>query len=368
MTGLPQSLVGLVENLHQEYVFVSLYKTLIRQSLQELNDSCEDLFRTLWINHALAHSLSKLLSYERISCAEWIESSNRASSVRFLDAAASLPTSFSAERYGCLLSALRASPVLLADIVRWADSKAMDTDWLVKDVFNVVYGQCVFQQDHELVLQFLGGLLEKHVNSCDSVESLFVDAEAGLSNALCVYSALIPEFKLFLVACLRNPLMELLLCNDYLEYDIAKAGKRLQSSTGDSPRFLFNEDLDTSCQMLARITNILFDCISDSMVIFPMSLKYLIGSVKSHAVTRWPGTTAAQLRKPVSNLLFGILLSSPIVGPENWGVIPADVVINSAARYNLCQVVSIIQACGWSHTQLMYKVIKHVDTVSIATQ
>ena len=366
MTALPLSLITLVEKLHQEYVFVSLYKPLIRQSLQELNDSCEDLFRTLWINHALTHSLSKLLSYERISCAEWVESLNRASSVRFLDATASLPTSFSVERYGHLLGTLRDSPVLLLDIVRWADSKSMDVDWLVKDILNVLYGQCVFQRDHELALQFLSGLLEKHVNSCDAVGSLFVDTEPALSSALCSYSALIPEFKLFLVASLRDPLAELLLCNDYLEFDITKAGRRFQSWTGDSPRFLFGEDLDASCQTLARITNVLLDCISDSLGAFPASLKHLIRVVRSHAMARWPGTSAEQLRKPVSSLLFGIILSTPIISPEVWGILPAGVVVNSAARYNLCQVMGIIQACGWSHNQQMYKVVKHVDVVSVA--
>lgn len=362
MTAQPHNLIGLVEKLHQECVSVSLYKRLINQSLQELNGSCENLFRTLWINHSLDHSLSRLRNHERLSCTEWVESSNRASSVRFLEAASSLPTSLSAERYGHMLGTFRDSPLLLAEVVRWADSKAaMDVGWVVKDIFSVVYGQCVFQQDHELALQFVGGLVEMHTNSCEAAGSLFVDAEPALRSALSAYSALVPEFRLFLVASLRDPVMELLLYNEHLEYDITKAGKRFQSSTGDKPRFLFSEDLDASCHTLARVTNVLLDSISRSLSIFPTSMKRLISRVRSQAMARWPGTTVEQLRKPISNLLFGMMLGAPLVSPEVWGILPADVVIGDASRYNLCQVMGIIQACGWSHNQQVYKVIKHVD-------
>lgn len=376
-----KDLISLVEKLRQEQEFVSFYKAQTRQGVQKLNDCCNHVFHSLWVGHTLSYGLGRVLAHQ-ISCFEWSHAYEQADAVAFVDASKALQSSLLIDHYSQFLTTLLSNPSLVSETLHWVDSEGLDTPLLISDLMSVVYGHCVFQRDHTLFLQLIKNLMKHHISTCVLPKDLFGGVEPVFSNVLIQYCAQLVDLRMFLMAAFREPLAQVLACEDYLEYDVNKAGSRIQSSaqaTGpllDSSAFLFSEDLEASCDQLAKLAMLFLESLAQLSREFPLSLKWLLGSLKLVVQQHWQGISATELRRPVSDMLFGSILGSAIVNPDSYGIISPSVVVSPVVRYNLSQISSVLQGCAWildrpagsSAKFPIHKVVKKMNMVSLVCQ
>ena len=346
-------MVSLVERLRQEKEFISFYKAQIQQSVQLLNGCCDRLFCSMWLNHALGRGL-KSISTGSADCLEWSSALMSADSVQFADAFQVLQSPLLIEKYSSFLSLLRREPKLVVEVVNWTELEGLNTSCVVSDLVSVVYGHCIFGLDHQRVLQVVKILLKQHIDGCKFPYDLFSQTEPVLSCMISEYCTQLTELKTFLSEALQEPVMRVLECAEYLEYDISKAASRLQSkdiqswSVGQTTQFLFSEDLQDSCDTLARLSSSIVCNLLDCVGLFPCELACLFRILKLLVREKWPYISVAEMQCLIGTMLFGNILGSAIVNPDNWGLVPQRIIIDPKGRYNLCQVVSVLQGCGWA--------------------
>ena len=361
-------LISLVEKLRQEQEFVSFYKSQIRQGVQELNACCDNVFHTLWLCHTLSYGLRKVLAHQ-IHCYEWSHALHQVRTIQFVNATKVIKSHIFVEKYSKFLSLLLNDPGLVSEILQKAELEGLDCNWLMSDLMSVVYGNCVFQRDHTLFLQLLKELLTLHIQRCDSPKDLFSGVESVFNKALSEYCAQLVDLRTFLTEVLREPLMKVVACREHLEYDVNKAGSRFQENT-EQKTFLFSEDLDSSCNQLAQLAMGFLENLNEFKHQFPLSLKWLLGTIKSQVHHKWPEISNSELRRPISDAIFGSILSAVIVNPDSYGVMDSGIVIGPVARYNLTQITSVLQGCAWilgkssSNKYPIHKVIKRMNVVS----
>lgn len=376
MSAESKDLISLVEKLRQEQEFVSFYKNQVRLGVQELNACCDAVFHSLWLSHTLSYGLQRVLAHH-LHTFEWSIAFGNASSINFVNASQAIQSSFLVEQYGQFLSALLNDPKVLAEVLRWAETEGLDCNCLISDLMSVVYGHCVFQHDHTLFLMLLKELLRHLVKGCDSPKDLFSGVESVFNRALSEYCSQLVELRTFLTEALQEPLMQVLMCEDYLEYDVNKAGSRFQASTEvqtgpllDTTTFLFSEDLESSCEQLAKLSMMFLESLVKLLGQLPLSLRWLLGNLKSLVQQKWSGISPTELRRPISDILFGSILSSAVVNPDSYGIVNPTMVIGPVARYNLSQVTAVLQGCAWildkpsSSRYPIHKVVKRMNVVS----
>lgn len=356
MGGELADLVGLVKNLRQEKAFVSFYKAQIRQGVQQLNASCDAIFRSLWLDHSLGQGLQRVLSHHT-ACAEWSHAYERAPEVLFVNASKCLQPNLVVERYSGILTCLLTQPRLVAEVLHWAESEGLDTPLLASDLASIVYGNCVFQRPHGFFLQLLRELLARHTERCSEPGELFCRVDPVLSCMLTEYCNQLTEFKTFLTESLQGPLFAVLACEDYLEYDVHKAGTRYQRHMEAQDRLhldgklVFGEDLEDSCAELARLASLFTESLSRHLKDIPVGIKWLLGTLKSMVMQKWAELSPERLRRPVGDVLFGLILTSAVTNPDCYGIVDPNLVIGGVARYNLYQIAAVLQGCAWIATK-----------------
>jgi len=133
---------------------------------------------------------------------------------------------------------------------------------------------------------------------------------------------------------------------------------------------LFSEDLDTSCQKLANLAMVILQRLGGASRQVPLSIRWLLGTLRVLVKEKWPSISSVELRRPISDAIFSSILSSPIVNPETFGVVDPSLIISEVGRYNLTQVMSVLQGCVWimnkttSNKYPIHKVVRLIDTVS----
>ena len=225
-----------------------------------------------------------------------------------------------------------------------------------------------------LFLLLLKELLRHLVNGCDSPKDLLSGVEPVFTRVLSEYCTQLVELRTFLTEALQEPLMHVLMCEDYLEYDVNKAGNRFQANSEgpllDGSAFLFSEDLESSCEKLAILSTMFLKNLNKMLGQFPLSLRWLLGNLKSLMRQKWSGISQVELRRPISDILFGSILSLAIVNPESYGIIDPSMVIGPVVRYNLSQIMAVLQGCVWildkpsSSKFPIHKVVKRMNVVS----
>lgn len=364
----------LVEKLRQEQEFVSFYKQQIRQNVQELNSNCDQVFHSLWLNHTLSYGLHRVLAHNSHPH-EWSRAMGYADAVKFVNASKCVDSHLFVDRYSKFLTSLLNSPELLSEILHHVETEGLDCAWAVNDLITVVYGHCMFRKDHMLFLKLMKELLKQHIDRCDSSRDLFGGVESVFNHVLTAYCSQLVELRTFVTMVLHDPLMQVLACEEHLEFDVNKAGSRFQKISEQNglvgtSTFLFSEDLDASCKKLARFSSLFLENLATMAGQLPISLQWLLGNLRSMVKQKWPHISAMDLRRPISDAIFSSILSAAIVNPDHYGVVDPSLIISEVGRYNLTQIMSILQGCIWiankpsSSKYPIHKVIRRIDVVS----
>ena len=371
---MSQGLSVLVEKLRQEQEFVSFYKQQIRQSVQDLNSSCDQVFHSLWLSHTLSYGLHRVLAHNSHTY-EWSRALASADSVKFINASKAVKSHLFVDRYSKFLTKLLNNPELLSEVLNLVEMEGLDCAWVVNDLMSVVYGHCMFKRDHTLFLKLMQELLKQHIERCETPKDLFGGVESVFNHVLSEYCSQLVELRTFLTMVLHDPLMQVLACEEYLEFDVTKAGSRFQVSSEQnglvgSDAFLFNEDLDVSCEKLAKLASHFLQNLASTSSQFPIGLRWLLGNLKTMVKQKWPHISASDLRRPISDAIFSSILSAAIVNPDSFGVVDPTMIISEVGRYNLTQIISVLQGCVWimgkpPNTKYpIHKVVRRMDVVS----
>ena len=367
-------LIVLVEKLRQEQSFVTFYKQQIRQSVQELNNNCDQVFHSLWLSHTLSYGLHRVLTHNSYT-QEWSQALSLSQSVKFVNASKMKSFHF-VDRYSVFLTHLLEDHKLLSEILHHVETEGLDCAWVVSDMMGVVFGHCVFQQDHMIFLKLMRELLKCHIERCESSKDLFGGVESVFNHMLTGYCSQLLELRTFMTEVLCEPVMQVLTSEDYLEFDINKAATRFQHLSDHnglvgSTTFLFSEDLEASCKKLANLAMAFLERLSLASHQLPISIQWLLGTLRKLVKEKWPNISPIELRRPISDAIFSSILSSPIVNPESYGVVDPSLIISEMGRYNLTQVMSVLQGCVWVMDKMsstkypIHKVVRMIDVVRL---
>ncbi len=161
----------------------------------------------------------------------------------------------------------------------------------------------------------------------------------------------------------------MLTLDDYLEFDVSKAGRRFHSNADktaslvETTAFLFSEDLDTSCGQLATLVMGLVKRLGTMLSQLPPGLRWLLGCLKRLARQRWPISLQLE-RRILADALYGGIISSALINPDTHSVTDPGVVVGGVARYNLTQITAVLQRSSWIlEKDPVAKVVKKMDMV-----
>ena len=357
------NLWDLVRTLRQDQHLVdTLWKELHKESLA-LNTSCDAIFQTMWINHMLGFALTQVLTH-RISPSEWIAALDNSAIVSFSDARQVFEPDL-VESYSRFLRNLQASPQVVAEVLLWAGKEGLATAALASDLMSVVYGHCLFRDDHVQFLQVIVHLFSDHITQCSTHKDLFV-FEHEFGRIITEYCRHLPDLKTFLTSVLRDPITEVLHTSDrYLEFDVSKANTNLQIEECNLVQYM-----NTSCQRLADISMHFLKSLNDHKSLFPAPLRWLLAHLKRLITEKWPAISMSDLRRPISDVFFRYIISTAFINPDLLGILDHLVITNEIGWYNLGQVIGVLQGCAWIMNRLdtsdypMRRVVKLMDMVS----
>ncbi len=165
--------------------------------------------------------------------------------------------------------------------------------------------------------------------------------------------------------------LEVLSFDDYLEFDVSKAGRRFHNNADktaslvETSTFLFSEDLDVSCDQLATLVMRLLKRLESMLNQLPPGLRWLFRCLKKLCRQRWPISRQAE-RRILADALYGGIISSALINPDTHAVIDPEVVVGRVARYNLTQVTAVLQRSAWGlEKDSVSKVVKKMDMVRL---
>lgn len=355
----------LVERLRQDQKVTWFKYEHIRNSFQELNGACDCIFQSLWVTNTLGLFLNRVLTH-RLPPSDWTQVQQLAADVQFLDAN-QLFAAQMVESYSRFLGNLLNSPAVVAEVLQWAGSEGLDISQLTSDLLSVVYGHCHFQHEHQMFIEVLDFLLTNHMGNCTIPKELF-GVDPIFSQVVPEYCRHLLDLKKFIKQVLHEPIMAVLAYEKgYLEFDVSKAAQRLKEMGRE---FDVVEYINVSCSHLARFCMQIIQQLHQHMDRFPPTLHWILASLKRKMVQKWHNLKPEEIRRPISYVLFGFILSTAFINPDLLGILDRRVVIGPVGWYNLSQVISVLQGCAWIMDRLdntgypMRKVVKLMDMVS----
>ena len=356
----------LVERLRQDQKIASFKYEHIRSSFLELNVACDCVFQSLWVTNTLGLYLNRVLTH-RLTASEWIQVQQLAADVQFVDAN-QLFASEMVECYSRFLGNLLNTPTVVAEVLQWAGSEGLEISQLTSDLLSVVYGHCLFQHEHQMFVEVLNSLLDNHIASCTIPKELF-GVDPIFSQVMPEYCRHLLDLKKFIKQVLHDPIMAVLAYDKgYLEFDVSKAAQRLKQKGRE---FNVVEYINISCSHLAGFCMQIIQQLHMHMDRFPLTLRWILASLKRKMLQKWTDLSPEEIRRPISYVLFGFILSMAFINPDLLGILDRRVVIAQVGWYNLSQVISVLQGCAWIMDRLdntaypMRKVVKLMDMVSV---
>ncbi|XP_037082533.1 GTPase-activating protein and VPS9 domain-containing protein 1-like [Pollicipes pollicipes] len=342
-------LLELSQCLRKEKLFVESEKAQIQDLNKKVMKAVEDLYHLSWITRQQQINLEGLiLSRAGITPAVCCRRDSHLQSAQFVDSYRQLgPID---PFYSELLQQLRSNPALVARLLLFGErSDPAQVTTLVDTIYSGVYGNCILQEDQLSVLQVLRQLMVTQVVCAEAPQRL-------LRRGSCVFSRVYKAFceglfaaKLFLTAALHQPVMQLLMDDEwFLDIDPNKVDEGLSAEErtarlgrpavgGADGRARYHAAV---ADRLARLTERFVTHIADNAACFPPSLSWVVRTLY-HLLVREDRCSADQVNAICVDLLFAFFICPAVVDPVQYGILEAPV--SPAARHNLIQVGQILQ-------------------------
>jgi hypothetical protein len=314
--------------------------------------TAEKLCHFAFIAH-LQHSTLEGLVFttgNEVRSAACCHQANIQETINFMDGYKYL--SYHDQKFGDFIRNFRASPKLVATCLVLGEKQSYELmQTVVTTAMVSVYGLCVMQEDERFVLRILKELIDQQLVTHDNPHRLLRKGSCAFSKVYKLMNEGLFSAKLFLTAALHNPIMRLLMEDEWF-YDIDPEKALIRFPQTERLRRFGQPGTESYQQKLAEyravtinklvlLTNRFINSIKRNMYCFPQSLMW-IASQLYRAITKSEKTDAAAARVMCADLVFTFFICPAICDPEPYGI-TSDVSISYIARHNLMQVGQILQ-------------------------
>ncbi|KAJ8286402.1 hypothetical protein GJAV_G00038870 [Gymnothorax javanicus] len=346
----------LAQHLKQERLYVASEKQLIQRLNSDVLKTAEKLHRAAWVAKQQRINLDSLPpTSAEASPAECWQRARSLDDAVFLEGYKALGGQES--MYGEFLSRLRESPRLLASCL--ASGRRLppgnSAQALPLSVFSSLYGNCVMPEDQHYLLQVLRYLIDLELKPSEDPRRLLCRSPTAFRSIFRLYSEGLHSARLFLMAALHEPIMQLLESDeDPLETDSARLLER--HNPAEQSRLFGQEGSDRRRRKVLEATRVnkakldslveLFaESLRQSAYCFPPGLRWVLGRLyRTMAEGEEPGgrVEPGDARAMCTHLLFTRFICPALMHPEKHGII-SDAPVNEAAHFNLTQVAQLLQ-------------------------
>ena len=349
-------LLELSRHLKQERLYVSSERELLHRLHEEVLHAADQLYHVSWITRQQKHNLQQLiLANKNVTPKMCSLRANSLEHVKFVDGYKYL--SYHESKIGEFLKQLCSSPRMLAICLMQAEQVSFDSmQKFAQIIVGGLYGNMVMQDDENHLLQVLKALIELQIATSDSPRRLLRKGSCAFSVIFKLLNEGLFSGKLFLTAGLRQPVMQLLMEDEWF-YDIdpSRALHRFPTherirrfSAPDSKEYeeKTRQYRELTTNKLVMLTERFIDSIRSNMHCFPPSLAWLISQLY-HNIMKKGQISEAEARVMCADLAFTLFICPAICDPEPYGI-TSDAPISYIARHNLMQVAQILQVLAIS--------------------
>ena len=349
-------LLELSRHLKQERLYVSSERELLHRLHEQVLRTADELYHVSWITRQQKHNLQQLiLANKNFTPKMCSVRANSLEHVKFVDGYRSL--SYHESKIGEFLKSLCGSPRTLAVCLMQAERASFeDMQKLAQITVGGLYGNVVMQEDECCLLQVLQALIELQVAASDNPHRLLRKGSCAFSIVFRLLNEGLFSGKLFLTAALRQPVMQLLMEDEWF-YDIDSGRALHRFPTHEQVRRFgapgtkeYEEKTKQYRQLttnkLLLLTERFIESIRTNMQCFPPSLAWLISQLY-HNIVKIGHASEAEARVMCANLAFTLFICPAICDPEPYGI-TSDAPIGYIARHNLMQVAQILQVLAIS--------------------
>lgn len=349
-------LLELARQLKQEQLFVSAEKSQIHGLYEEAKKLAEDLYHESWIVRQQRSCLEQLqASSNTVTPRECYYQTNNLEFTNFVDSYKHL--SYHETKYGDFLKFLKDNHFIVASLIDSVEKVSQASlRKFISLLLTSVFGNVVFTEDEVSVIQTVKHLAELQLTSSDNPRFLLRKGNCGFSVAVKLLFDSLYSAKLFLTAALHDPVMRLLMEDEWF-YDIdpQKALHRFPSQervrrfgepTSEDYEKKCNEYRKFIVDKLVILSNRFILSIKNNIHCFPSNLAWLVSQVYQ-ALLKTGRHTEEQVRAVCADLVFSLFICPAIIDPDPYGI-TSDIHISHIARHNLMQIAQIIQVLAVS--------------------
>lgn len=250
-----------------------------------------------------------------------------------------------------VLRFIHQSPLLLAQCLALADdlhaigssapsAKSEQMNQVAQIISAGLYGNSIHGKDVEMMLKLLEKLLELKIASCDIPRRLLRLSSSSFAKLYHKFHESSLSSKLFLTAALHEPVMSVLIDDDFtLDID---------QSTGINTR-------EETIEALFQLSNKFINSLSNNWIIFPSTIRWLVQTMSR--LLQEKACDPKTIHEILIDMVFGHFICPACVSPDLYGI--SDAPISEIARYNLIQIGQILQMLALAkHQQVDNKFVE----------
>ncbi|VDO97096.1 unnamed protein product [Soboliphyme baturini] len=376
-----EDLLGLCSCLLDEKMITTSEIQAVRELNVEVEQHLIDLLKVSWVNGHQRLTLSKLIQSHPDSTPQ-----NSCAQLRYYECATFVPAhkrlgSSQLTTVTALLRLLLNNSRLVAEMLNALDSSSSSSS-LSDDVAHVLfcglYGSSVFASDEKCLFETFNHLMHLQFSGCANPRRILRKNTGPFCRLYRLLTESLFSVKLFLTSALHEPILDLVLHNEYfLDIDPSIAVLRFPSSERISrfgcegtPQYKENvmKHREFILHGLTESARKFISSLEKNLFCFPSAIAWLIQQLYEF-LTRSRKVSSSETMVICTELVFTYFICPAIANPEPFGIV-GDLPISYVARFNLMQVGQVLQTLAvwqWEHVdQKLMDLYTNLDPGSVS--
>ncbi|CAF3758135.1 unnamed protein product [Rotaria socialis] len=356
-----EELIELVKKLKRERSFVSAEQKRIREQYTQLLKLAEHVQHRQWITSHQRYILTSLIypnrndqNIQTKSCFQHIQILDNITfidSYKYFNYLQDLP-------YLRLLTFLRQQPNLLALCLATIEKNdGLLLNSIIPILISSLFNQCLYYDDELFILELLRSLIDIQLKNESNPRIVLQRSSCSFKIVFDSLLTSSQSCKLFLTAALHEPIMQLLIDDEYF-YDINPDVSLNRFSKQERIKKFGQPGTRDYLDKIQKYRNVIitklytFTCtfiesLRNSLSFFPTSLSFLISQMFI-ILSQSSELSSREIRCLCCDIIMTLFIGPAICEPEKHGII-ADIPISTIARHNLNQIAIILQTLAMSN-------------------
>ncbi|CAF1359859.1 unnamed protein product, partial [Adineta ricciae] len=356
-----EELLELVKKLKRERSFVSAEQKHIREQYIQLLKLAENVQHRQWITCHQRYILSSLIYPNRNdqniqpkSCFQHIQNLDNITFIdshKYFNYLQDLP-------YLRLLTYLRQQPNLLALLLAHVEKcEGIFINTIIPIFISAIYNQCLYYDDELYILELLRSLIDIQLRNESNPRIILQRSSCSFKIVFDAFLTASQSCKLFLTAALHEPIMQLLIDDEFF-YDINpdislnrfSKQERLKKFGQPGTRDYLDKIQKYRYVIMMKLytfTCTFVESLRNALHFFPTALSFLISQMFI-ILSKSSELSLREIRCLCCDIIMTLFIGPAICEPEKHGII-ADIPISTIARHNLNQIAIILQTLAMSN-------------------